>query len=107
MKWKCLKNNYKLIIFIILFLTYIIIDKGFIRINNNSPVEEICDTTYNYIIIDSLIYNIEYRDSIIYEITYEYENKIIEADNLCDSSAIELFKELCTNDSLYGRNNNI
>ena len=107
MKWQYLKNNYKLIILIILFLCYIIIDKGLIKINNNYPVEEIYDTTYNHIIIDSLIYNIEYRDSVIYKIKYEYETKIIEADNLCDSAAVELFKELCTSDSLYGRNNNI
>lgn len=102
MKWQCLKNNYKLIIVIILFLCYIIIDKGFKKINETSPVEEIELIKYNTIIIDSIIYDIQYRDSIIYKIRYKYEEEIIKAESITDSASVELFKSLCTSDSLYG-----
>ena len=45
------------------------------------------------------------KDSIITRIKYEYETEIIKVDNMSDSATIELFKELCTNDSLYGGDN--
>ena len=102
MKWQVSKNNIILYLMIILLLCYIIVDKGFNKINQKHSTIEIIDTTYKYKIIDSIEYNIIHRDSIITEITYEYENKYIEAEHLNDSSAIELFKELCSDDSLYG-----
>lgn len=103
MKWQLSKSEFFLLILIILLIVYIIISNGFRKINENSPVEGIPDITYNTIVLDSIRYNIITKDSIIYNIKYEYETKYIEADNLNDSSAIELFKSLCTDDSLYGR----
>lgn len=103
MKWQVSKSNFLYLLLIILLLLYIVLKNGIININENSPVEEIPDTTYNTIVLDSIRYNIITKDSIIYNIKYEYETKYIEADNLNDSSAIELFKSLCTDDSLYGR----
>lgn len=103
MKWQVSKSNFLYLLLIILLLLYIVLKNGIIKINENSPVEEIPDTTYNTIVLDSIRYNIITKDSIIYNIKYEYETKYIEADNLDDSSAIELFKSLCTDDSLYGR----
>ena len=53
--------------------------------------------------IDSIKYNITIKDSIIVKLKYEYETKIIEVNNMSDSASVELFKNLCTDDSLYGR----
>ena len=103
MKWQVSKSNFFLILIIILLLLYIVLKNGIIKINENSPVEGMPDTTYNTIVLDSIRYNIITKDSIIHNIKYEYETKYIEANNLNDSSAIELFKSLCTDDSLYGR----
>lgn len=102
MKWTWLKNNNILFIIILLLISFIIIDKGFKKINETSPVEEIELIKYNTIIIDSIVYDIQYRDSIIYKIRYKYEEEIIKAESITDSAAIELFKSLCTSDSLYG-----
>lgn len=103
MKLTCLKNNKLLLFIIVLLISYIVIDKGFIGINKTSPVEGI-DTikTYNTIIIDSIVYDIQHRDSIIYNIRYKYEEEIIKANSISDSAALELFKSLCSDDSLYG-----
>lgn len=105
MKWQLSKSEFFLLILIILLIVYIIISNGFRKINENSPVKEIFDTTYNHIIIDSIRYNIQIKDSIIHRIKYEYETKYIEAENLDDSSSVELFKSLCADDSLYGGEN--
>lgn len=102
MKWKCSRTEFILIIVIIVILIYNIISGGFRKINTKEEIKVIYDTTYNSVIIDSLVYRINYKDSIIYNITYEYETKYIKAENLDDSSAVELFKRLCTDDSLYG-----
>lgn len=102
MKWELSKSNLIFIIVIIILLFFIVLDKGLQKINDSSPVEEIVDTVYNYKVIDSIRYNIQVKDSIIYRIRYEYETKYIEAESLDDSSAVELFKALCTDDSLYG-----
>lgn len=103
MKLTWLKNNNILLIIILLLISFIIIDKGFKKINGTQPVEGIeTIKEYNTIIIDSIVYNIQYRDSIIYKIRYKYEEEIIKAESITDSAAIELFKSLCTSDSLYG-----
>lgn len=102
MKWKCSKSEFILIVIIIIILIYNIVSGAFRKINTKEDIEVVCDTTYNSVIIDSLIYNIQYKDSIIYNITYEYETEYIKAENLDDSSAVELFKRLCTDNSLYG-----
>lgn len=98
MKWKCSRNEIAIIILIIILVLLNIFKQPTQKDNKL----EIIDTTYNYIILDSIKYNIEIKDSIIYNIKYEYETKYIEAENLNDSAAVELFKSLCTDNSLYG-----
>ena len=102
MKWTQLKLN----IFWILFIAIIAIVGYYIghnNSNNNRPVENKVDTIYNIKTIDSIKYNITIKDSIIVKLKYEYETKIIEVNNMSDSASVELFKNLCTDDSLYGR----
>lgn len=105
MKWKCSKSEFILILIIIAIVTLNVIRGGFIKIDDKSETITIIDTVYNYITIDSIRYNIQVKDSIIKEIRYEYETKYIEAENLDDSSAVELFKRLCSDDSIYGEGN--
>lgn len=102
MKWTQLKLN----IFWILFIAIIAIIGYYVGHNRstiNLPVEDNPDTIYNIVTIDSIKYNIILKDSIITKLKYEYETKIIEVNNMSDSASVELFKELCTDDSLYGR----
>lgn len=102
MKWTQLKLN----IFWIFFIAIIAIIGYYIghnRPTNNLSVEDKSDTIYNIITIDSIRYNIILKDSIIIKLKYEYETKIIQVNNMSDSASIELFKNLCTDDSLYGR----
>ena len=103
MKWTQLKPN----IFWILFIAIIAIVGYYVGYNsptNKFLVEERIDTIYNIKTIDSIKYNIIVKDSIITKLRYEYETKVIEVNNMSDSASVELFKELCTDDSLYGRN---
>lgn len=102
MNWTQLKLN----IFWILFIAVIAIVGYYVGRNRtitNLPVEDKPDTIYNIVTIDSIKYNITIKDSIIVKLKYEYETKIIEVNNMSDSASIELFKDLCTDDSLYGR----
>lgn len=84
-------------------IVFKIINIGFDKIDSNTQPIIINDTIYNYVKLDSIEYNIKVKDSIIYNIKYEYETEYIKAENLDDSSAVELFKRLCTDNSLYGR----
>ena len=107
MKWKCSKNEFILILVIIVIVTLNGIREGFRKINNKSETITITDTVYNYITIDSIRYKIQVKDSIIKKIQYEYETKYIEVNNLDDSTSVELFKKLCSDDLLYeGENTN-
>lgn len=102
MKWTQLKLN----IFWILFIAIISIVGYYVGRNRtitDLPVEGNPDTIYNTVTIDSIKYNIIFKDSIVTKLKYEYETKIIEVNNMSDSASIELFKNLCTDDSLYGR----
>lgn len=102
MKWTLSRNEFILILIIIFIIVYEIISGGFREINRNTHIEQKDTIIYNYEIIDSLKYNIQLKDTIIYKIKYEYETKYIEAESLDDSASVELFKALCTDDSLYG-----
>lgn len=102
MKWKCSKSEFILILILIAIITFNVIKDGFRKIDDKSETIRITDTVYNYITIDSIRYNIQVKDSIITAIRYEYKTKYIEADNLDDSASVELFKKLCSDDSLYG-----
>ena len=102
MKWTQLKLN----IFWIFFIAIIAIIGYYVgrnRPTTDLPVGDKPDTIYNIVTIDSIRYNIIIKDSIIIKLKDEYETKIIEAVNMSDSASIELFKNLCTDDSLYGR----
>ena len=105
MKWKCSKSEFVLILIIIAIITLNVINDGFRKIDDKHETATITDTIYNYITIDSIRYNIQVKDSIIKTIRYEYETKYIKADNLDDSASVELFKRLCSDDSLYGEGN--
>ena len=102
MKWKCSKSEFILILILIAIIIFNVIKDGFRKIDDKSETTRITDTVYNYITIDSIRYNIRVKDSIITAIRYEYKTKYIEADNLDDSASVELFKRLCSDDSLYG-----
>lgn len=101
MKW--IQLNYSLfwilLVAIVAIIGYYV---GNSNSNNNLPVEEEYDTVYNRVVIDSIKYNIVTKDSIITNLIYEYEIKVIEIENMSDSASVELFKDLCTSDSLYG-----
>ena len=100
MKWQCLRNKLLNILFIsLLIIIPFFIGRRSVKVANKN-VSKI-DTTYNNIILDSIKYNIIYKDSIITKLRYKYETKIIEVNNLSDSASVELFKKLCTEDSLY------
>ena len=102
MNWTQLKLN----VFWILFIAIVAIIGYYIghnSSNNKYSVEDKIDTIYNIKTIDSIKYNIIIKDSIILKLKYGYETKIIEVNNMSDSASVELFKELCTDDSLYGR----
>lgn len=102
MKWDQLKFN----IIWILFIAIIAIISYYVGHNtskNYLNVENKLDTIYNIVTIDSIKYNIMVKDSIITKLRYKYETEIIKVANMSDSASVELFKELCTDDSLYGR----
>lgn len=102
MKWTQLKLN----IFWILFIAIIAIVGYYVdhnSSNNKYPVEDKVDTIYNIKRIDSIKYNIIVKDSVIIKLKYKYETKLIEVNNMSDSASVELFKELCTDNSIYGR----
>lgn len=54
------------------------------------------DTTYNIITLDSIKYNIKEKDSVITKLKIKYEEEVKDANNLDDTSAVELFKKLVT-----------
>lgn len=86
----------------ILFILFIIVTsiigailfKVVIHKNPDSNNIIVTDTIYNKVTLDSIEYNIIKRDSIIYNITNKYKDEIEQANNISDSCAIELFKEL-------------
>ena len=49
-------------------------------------------------IIDSLVYNIQYRDSIIYNIKYEYITNVEIVKEMSDSAVVDYFKQLVWTD---------
>lgn len=111
MKWQALKDK-KNIIIILLIVIIILIIIGFclfikLKFNNNKNDIILQDTTYNTVILDKIKHNIIIKDSIITKIKYKYETEIIKANNMSDSSSVELFKLLCSSDSLYRGNNSI
>ena len=66
--------------------------------NKSKTIENVIiyDTTYNKVILDSIEYNIIKKDSIIKHIKYEMQHEIKKVDAIDDSTAVKLFKQLCT-----------
>lgn len=67
-------------------------------IGNNSltNIQEhnIIDTVYNRVIIDSIKYDIKRKDSIIIDIKRKVEYEVEQANNVSDSVAVNMFKQL-------------
>lgn len=61
------------------------------NINDNIVIQ---DTTYNYIILDSIKYRLIEKDSIIYNIKEDLKDDIQEAINANDSNVVKQFYEL-------------
>lgn len=61
------------------------------NINDNIVIQ---DTTYNYIILDSIKYHLIEKDSIIYNIKEDLKDDIQEAINANDSNVVKQFYEL-------------
>lgn len=79
-------------------------------IGNNSltNIQEhnIIDTVYNRVIIDSIKYDIKRKDSIIIDIKRKVEYEVEQANNVSDSVAVNMFKQLAIEQcSLYGGDN--
>lgn len=71
--------------------------RGLVR-GRNEVIENIVkpDTTYNKVALDSIEYNIIKKDSIIKHIKYEMQHEIKKVNTINDSTAVKLFKQLCT-----------
>lgn len=79
-------------------------------IGNNSltNIQEhnIIDTVYNRVIIDSIKYDIKRKDSIIIDIKRKVEYEVEQANNVSDSVAVNMFKQLAIEQCfLYGGDN--
>lgn len=61
------------------------------NINDNIVIQ---DTTYNYMILDSIKYRLIKKDSIIYNIKEDLKDDIQEAINANDSNVVKQFYEL-------------
>jgi hypothetical protein len=61
------------------------------NINDNIVIQ---DTTYNYIILDSIKHRLIEKDSIIYNIKEDLKDDIQEAINANDSNVVKQFYEL-------------
>ena len=90
-------------IIVIIFLFFFINAIGlscFNKCSNNKNTEidtiPIVDTSYNKIVLDSIEVDIKYKDSVIKRVKYEMEYEIKKINAVDDSTAVELFKRLCT-----------
>lgn len=61
------------------------------NINDNIVIQ---DTTYNYIILDSIKHRLIEKDSVIYNIKEDLKDDIQEAINANDSNVVKQFYEL-------------
>lgn len=61
------------------------------NINDNIVIQ---DTTYNYMILDSIKYRLIEKDSIIYNIKEDLKDDIQEVINANDSNVVKQFYEL-------------
>lgn len=82
-------------IFVFMLLSFILgyVSGGY---NKNEIEDDLIDTSYNYIVLDSIKYNLISRDSIVYKLKVKYKDDVKKAQNLSDSDAVKLFKQLVT-----------
>lgn len=83
----------KIILFIVIIINVLIMMCVSITKPDKHTVN-IIDTSYNKVIIDSIIYNINIKDSIITELKKKVKYEVEQAINDNDSIAIEQFKKL-------------
>ena len=89
-------NKWCLFIVLLVIIFFIGYEVGFRNNTLKNTNVFIQDTTYNYIILDSIQYNIIKKDSIIYNLKKEMKYEIDESHNLTDSASIDLFQWLAT-----------
>lgn len=82
-----------LIIILIVFSVGYIIGYRKVKSNINDNIV-IQDTTYNYIILDSIKHRLIEKDSIIYNIKEDLKDDIQEAINANNSNVVKQFYEL-------------
>lgn len=64
-----------------------------------TPVEQqLIDTTYNKVVLDSIEYRIIEKDSTIKKIKYEMKYEVNKIYTLDDSATVKLFYQLCTSE---------
>ena len=84
------------VIFVLLLIAiivgYVIGIKGII----NRQEVNVIDTTYNKVILDSIEYNIKRKDSIITNIKRNIKYEVEQANNVSDSVAVSMFKQLAS-----------
>lgn len=86
-------------ILLLLIITLIVFSVGYTigyrkvksNINDNIVIQ---DTTYNYIILDSIKHRLIEKDSIIYNIKEDLKDDIQEAINANNSNVVKQFYEL-------------
>lgn len=88
-------NKILLLLIIILIVFSVVYTIGYRKaksnINDNIVIQ---DTTYNYIILDSIKHRLIEKDSIIYNIKEDLKDDIQEAINANDSNVVKQFYEL-------------
>lgn len=81
-----------MLLLIAIIVGYVIGIKGII----NRQEVNVIDTTYNKVILDSIEYNIKRKDSIITNIKRNIKYEVEQANNVSDSVAVSMFKQLAS-----------
>lgn len=64
-----------------------------------TPVEQqLIDTTYNKVVLDSIEFRIIEKDSTIKKIKYQMKYEVNKVYTLDDSATVKLFYQLCTSE---------
>lgn len=65
----------------------------------HTPVEQqLLDTTYNTVVLDSIEFHIIEKDSTIKKIKYQMKYEVNKVYTLDDSATVKLFYQLCTSE---------
>lgn len=97
-----MKRKNKIWITIIILITLLvgcIIGVVIKQNTTRTPVEQqLIDTTYNKVVLDSIEYRIIEKDSTIKKIKYEMKYEVNKIYTLDDSATVKLFYQLCTSE---------